>query len=132
MELVDSALDDVHKRAEAVRGNSGVNGAVATQQQQQTDSPFGSTGTAHTWNSTSTAVSLPNQGAINNSNAVLSPTDREDGEIIEEEPGTKATGPSSKEAATGRGGQDKTWEAFVATELEKMDRRRALKKSAEK
>ncbi|KAK8136105.1 hypothetical protein PG984_004045 [Apiospora sp. TS-2023a] len=133
---VDTVMNDVNARAESMGFNSGANGPVATQ--QRTVDSFGSSDTTHTHTSPSafTTVSPPIRGDNNTSSwAAPAPrsTVKDDGQM-KRDLGTKGVSNSSKAAptTTSSGGYSDTWEAYVAAEIERLERRKSLKKRSPK
>ncbi|KAK8046998.1 hypothetical protein PG996_015062 [Apiospora saccharicola] len=121
---IDTVLDDINARAEAM----GIKSA-----QQRTDSHSSSSGAAHahTWNSASTTVSPPDRGYNSNSWAAPAPTPTvKHGREMEGYLGTEGVGASNKAAPTTAtyDGHSENWEAYVATEIERIERRKASKK----
>lgn len=123
-----------HRSLIASTQGTGGNGTIAAH--QQLDSPFRSSAAAHTWNPTSTTVWPPNRGDSNNNGAAApgqTPTARDDGDM-RGDLGTKGPGDYSKAApaSTGYGGYSDTWEAYVAAEIERIERKKSLvKKTSE-
>ncbi|KAK8032556.1 hypothetical protein PG990_002290 [Apiospora arundinis] len=158
--LIDSALNDVKSRAEAMRASSGEltarqmshftsgrplftdrasqgtdsNGSVTVNwQQQQPETSLDSTSTTPVTKLTPDSV-WPSSHGLNHHKAGLSaPASCEDGEI-QEDVRTDDIGASTKAAAAPAryGEYVGTWEAFVTAEIGRMERERALKNTSAK